>query len=170
MKIPIIPLLALAGLMAGCQSVTKNFHRPDASWRTEIGQLQYSNPKRSVIGEVVVTTLVNREFQLDFMAGPGFPIMKLRQSGDVARAEAAIARASWSGKTEHAPHKLKPWFALAGIFSQLAETDPAKTRVALQSKEPGFWNASANLASARPLDVTVDFPKSRERFVFHFNR
>jgi hypothetical protein len=169
-KISIVPLLLLAGLLAGCQSIRQNFDHPDARWRTEIGQLQYSTPKRSVIGEVVVTSLVNKEFQLDFMAGPGFPIMKLRQSGDMAHAEAAFAHASWSGKTEHAPGKLKPWLALADVFSQLAEANTSKSQVALQSQKPGFWNANATLADGRPLDVTVQFPQSRERFVFHFNR
>ena len=170
MKILIIPLLIAAGLVAGCQTASQNFHRPDARWRTEVGQLQYSNPKRSIIGEVVVTTLANREFQLDFLAGPGFPIMKLRQSANIAHAETAFARASWNGKTEHAPRKLKPWLALGDVFSQLAGLAATKKQVALQSPQPGFWNATANLPDGRPLDVTVQFPNTRERFVFHFNR
>jgi len=163
-------MLLLAGLLAGCQSIQQNFGQPDARWHTETGQLQYSTPKRSVIGEVVVTSLVNHEFQLDFMAGPGFPIMKLRQSGDTAHAEAAFARASWSGKTEHAPGKLKPWLALGDVFSQLAGPNALKKQVALQSQKPGFWTATANLSEGLPLDVTVQFPESKERFVFHFNR
>jgi len=154
--------------MAGCQSIQQTFSKPDARWHTEIGQLQYSTPKRSVIGEVVVTSLVNREFQLDFMAGPGFPIMKLRQSGDSAHAEAAFAHASWSGRTAHTPGKLKPWLALADVFSQLAGSKA--NQVTLQSKTTGFWSATANLSGGRPLDVTVQFPQSKERFVFHFNR
>lgn len=163
-------MLVIAGLTAGCQNTAQYFHQPDARWHTGIGQLQYSTSKRSIIGEVVVTTLVNREFQLDFMAGPGFPIMKLRQSGDIAHAEAAFARASWSGKTEHAPGKLRPWIALGDVFSQLAGQPSFITHATLQSRQTGFWNATANLSGGRPLDVTVQFPKTGERFVFHFNQ
>lgn len=165
-----IPFLLLICFLAGCQTSQPTFHTPDARWHTETGQLQYSNPKRSIIGETVVTALDHQEFQLDFMAGPGFPIMKLRQSGDKAHAESALARVSWNGKSEHPPGKLKPWLALADVFWQLSDFHATKTQVAIQSAQPGFWNAKAKLNQGRPADVTILFPHSNERFVFHFNQ
>ena len=160
----------LLGCITGCQTTPQTFHTPDARWHTETGQLQYSNPKRSIIGETVVTALNHEEFQLDYMAGPGFPIIKLRRLGNRAHAESALAHVSWNGKTEHPPGKLKPWLALADVFWQLTDLPLTKTQVAIQSSQSGFWSATANLKEGRPTDVTIQFPQSKERFVFHFNQ
>ena len=164
----LLPCLLALGLFAGCQTTPQTFRTPDAHWHTEIGQLQFSNPKRSIIGETVVTAFDHQEFQLDFLAGPGFPIIKLRRTGNTAHAESALARVAWNGKTEHPPGPLKSWLALADVFWQL--NGSTKTEVALQSEAPGLWTAKARLNQGRPADVTVEFPKSKERFVFHFNQ
>jgi len=156
-------------MFAGCQTTPHTFQRPGSHWQTETGQLQYSTPKRSIIGDCVVTCFDDSEFQLDFLAGSGFPIMKLRQSADFARAEIAFAHLSWQGKTVHSPGKLKTWIALREVFSRLS-TQPASIKhVSIESERPGFWKAGANLSEGHPIDVTVEFPASRERFVFHFN-
>jgi len=165
-----IPLLLLIVVFSGCQAPQQTFHTPDARWHTETGQLQYSNPKRSIIGETVVTALDHQEFQLDFMAGPGFPIMKLRRSSDMAHAESALAHVSWNGKTEHPPGKLKPWLALADVFWRLSDSNASQIQVILQSSQAGFWKATANLKLGRPADVTIEFPQSQERFIFHLNQ
>ena len=168
-KILIIPALLLACLIAGCQTTPLTFQRPGSRWQTETGQLQYSTPRRSIIGECVVTCFDDTEFQLDFLAGPGFPIMKLRQSLDFARAEVAFAHVSWQGKTAHPPAKLKPWLALRDFFSRLSSQPSSDGHVTIQSNTQGFWKADATLKGGRPTDVTVEFPETRERFVFHFN-
>jgi hypothetical protein len=169
MKRRLPAFLAAACLMAGCQT-PHPFATPTAQWRTEIGQLQFANAKRSFIGEVVVSSDRDREFQLDFSAGPGIPIMKLRQSGGIARVEAIFARTTWQGGTAHIPSPLKSWLGLREVFAQLSSGHPKTGRVALHSAQPGFWKAAATLAGGAPRDITVEFPRSGERFVFHFSR
>lgn len=166
-----ILIISLLSLLAGCRTVPLQFQTPTLKWQTETGQLQYSNPKRSIIGETVLTTYKESDFQFDFMAGPGFPIMKLRQANGQVRAEAALAKASWQGSPEHAPGILKPWLALQQVFSQISvQSSTRDGKVVLKSVQPDFWHAEALLADGRPKDVTVNFPRSRERFIFHFNR
>jgi len=101
-------------LLAGCS--TYQFVTPTAQWQTLVGQLLYSSPKRSIIGETVVTRMNDDQFQLDFMTGPGLSILKLRKDGTRGRAEAAFARVSWPRPTRNCIRKSrisgKPRFSL----------------------------------------------------------
>ena len=170
MKNLFIPILILAALLTGCQTTSHTFQSPGQHWQTETGQLQYSTAKRSIIGDCVVTCYNDSEFQLDFLAASGYPIMKLRQSADFAKAEVAYAHITWQGKTEHPPGKLRSWLGLREVFGRLAVQPVSEKHVNLESDKPGFWKADANLKDGRPLDVAVQFPQSREHFVFHFNQ
>lgn len=115
-------LLLLSGLCAamlpGCQTQL-TFPTPAADWQTHTGQLQYrSATGRSVIGDVVVRRSARGDFQLAFSSGPGFPLLQLRQSGDLARAEGALARGSWQGRVANAPAPLHGWLALRKAFAR----------------------------------------------------
>lgn len=166
--IPICCFLAAGMLLTGCS--TYQFVTPSANWQTLIGQLQYVSPKRSIIGDTVVTRMGADDFQLDFMAGPGLPILKLRQQGDKGRAEAAFARLSWQGSAEHPVGPLKSWFGLREVFSDIAELKEKNARTTLHSEKAGFWTADVEIADGKPVSVRIVFPRSREKFNFHFSR
>jgi hypothetical protein len=155
-------------LLAGCS--TYQFITPSASWQTLIGQLQYVSPKHSIIGDTVVTRMGDNDFQLDFMAGPGLPILKLRKQGDKGRAEAAFARVSWQGNADHPPGPLKSWFALHEVFSAVAGLRDRNIKTTLQSQKPGLWSAEVEIANGKPVSVRIKFPRSKEEFNFHFSR
>lgn len=162
----IVSCLLLAAMFAGC--ATYQFATPNASWQSVIGQLQYVSPKRSIIGETVVTRDGDQNFQLDFMTGPGLPILKLRKEGNKARAEAAFARVSWQGSAEHPVGPLKSWFALNEVFTAISGLHQTSGSAELHSQKPGFWNAKATVANGKPVDVRIEFPGSKEQFNFHF--
>jgi len=140
------------------------------------GQLQYVTPQRSVIGDCVVSILHDDQFQLDFVAGPGFPLMKLRESGRMARAEGLFARGSWQGDIDQAPERLKSWLALREIVARAGRASAGGGVIHLQS--PGFWNGETQVAAGGTEDIKIQFLRSdmprksawMERFVFHFNR
>jgi len=169
--------LALActvlALLSGCQT-PYSFPTPDAKWRTLTGQLQYVTPQRSVIGDCVVSILHDDQFQLDFVAGPGFPLMKLRQAGRTARAEGVFARGSWQGDIASAPERLNSWFALRDI---LVNATRSKGGAAVHLQNPGSWTGEVQVATNGPEDIKIQFMRSDmprksawlERFVFHFN-
>lgn len=99
-------LLALIALfLTGC---AQEFPTPGPDWKTFVGQLQYSTPKRSIIGDVVVRSS-GPDFQLDFVTGPGFPLMSLRQDATHRSARGILAR----GNTAN-------WFQLRERFDALA--------------------------------------------------
>jgi hypothetical protein len=105
-------VLAL-GLCAGCQTTSSHqFAAPSPDWKVRTGQLAYTSPKVSLIGEVLVRYSNAGEFELTFSKGPGVMLLRLRQDAQFASAEGPLARGRWSGSTASAPAHLRGWFAL----------------------------------------------------------
>jgi hypothetical protein len=125
-------VLSLALFLTACQT-THRFTEPGPGWRTWHGQLKYTNPKRSLIGEVVVSRHGTKDFQLEYMAGPGFPLMLLQQDATTTQAKGALAFGP--------PGHLKGWSLLRDSFATL----PADAH-----------------------SISVESPKTRERFYFRF--
>ncbi len=162
--------LAVMLLLSGCQTlppgrdISGRFPEPGAGWHNEVGQLRYVTPERAVIGEVVVSRKAASDFQLDFLTGPGVPLMRLRLSGVDAYAEGLFARGHWEGNPARAG-RLSGWFALREVFAAAKEgTFRSAPRARLQ------WSAEAEDAAGRLERLSVEFPKTRERFVFVFAR
>jgi predicted small lipoprotein YifL len=160
----LLPLLALAG----CAGPLK-FPSPNSKWRNSVGQLQYSNPKRSIIGDVLVVWQDSRDFQFEFTHGP-VTLMKLQVNNDIARVESALVRMPWQGHASHPPKPLRSWIALRDVFTQLAAKPESSGHVTIESKDLPAWKAEADLDPAGPAHLRVVFPATRERFVFHFTR
>lgn len=164
---PALALILLASLSA-CQTA-REFATPGSHWKNAQGQLQYTTPKRSVIGETILSGNGTQDFQLDFMAGPSVPLMRLRESGAVARAEGVFAGAtgSWQGNPAHAHGRLASWVALREVFAAL-ESKIDATSATAQSR-PGAvypWTAKLTHAPGQSQRIVVEFPKTRERFTF----
>lgn len=112
--------MLLAFAFFGCQSMTGSggFPNPGPDWKTYQGQLHYtSSTGRSVIGDVVIRRSPQGDFQLEFFAGSGIPLIRLWEAGQTARAEGLLARGSWQGSVAHPPRALEGWVALPGRFS-----------------------------------------------------
>ena len=137
----IIAALFAAALLTGCQT-PHQFATPDKSWKTHIGQLKYSDAKRTIIGDVVIQQRRAQDFQLDFQKAGGIPLLTLREDSTTARAEGLFARGSWQGAPAAAPKHLRNWVALREAFQKPA------------------------IGTMR----SVDFPADEQRFVFQFNR
>ena len=171
---PFLFLALLACLFAGisgCQTIKPQFPAPGANWRTSIGQLQYATSKRSVIGETVVSRLGANDFQLDFTAGPGLPLMKLRESGTFAHAEGVFAHGAWQGDPSHAPGSLARWVRLREAFATIEAARPAGHVGPVSAVSPAgrlAWTARAS--GGQPERITIQFPASHERFVFVFSK
>lgn len=136
MKNSTTPFSLLAALLAlalgACATAARQFPEPDPTWRRLSGQLRYQTPESSVIGDVVIRSQGD-EFQLDFASGPGFPLLKWRQSGSYARAEGILARGAWQGDISAAPEPLQSWAKLA----EKLETSP-ESKITLPIKNERF--------------------------------
>jgi len=162
-------VFGLLATLPACQTVQRQFPTPDATWRTSIGQLQYVTKKRSVIGETVVSRQGAREFQLDFTAGAGLPLMKLRETGAAARADGVFAHGAWQGEPAHAVGSLTTWMKLRDVFAAIdAARPPGGTRPVSVSGGVGHRRWTARTAGSQPERIRIAFPATGERFVFVF--
>ena len=110
-------VLALAGMLASC-ATPHEFTAPDASWKTQTGQLKYTSGGRVLVGEVVVSRKGAADFQLEFQKGGGLPLLKLRMDATTALAEGLFARGSWQGAPDQAPEPLRGWLGLREAFAK----------------------------------------------------
>ncbi len=105
-------------LFSGCQTTKSAFPTPTANWQTFQGQLHYTSAAgRSIIGDVVIRRSPHDDFQLEFSSGPGFPLLRLWQSGELARVEGALAHGAWQGSASKPPRHLHAWFRLRDTFA-----------------------------------------------------
>ena len=158
--------ILLLSTLSACQTA-RVFPAPGSHWKNAQGQLQYSTPKRSVIGEAILSGNGLQDFQLDFVAGPGVPLMRLRETATVARLEGVFAGGSWQGKPAHAHGQLASWVALREVFAALEpHIDSLSTTIhsALGVVYP--WTAQLAQAPGQAQRIRIEFPKSKERFTF----
>jgi hypothetical protein len=150
--------LALLTVFTGCQTAT-TFPIPDSTWKAHVGQLKFSNRKRTVIGDVVVQQRGKDDFQLDFIKGGGLPLISVRQNGSASRVEGLLAHGSWQGASGTAPKAVRPWLQLRETFAQ--PPPPGAPRTA---------NAEARYSGGQLSMLFVAYPNDDQRFVFQFNR
>lgn len=143
--------LAAAFLAAGC--ATRPFPTLSANAKPLTGQMFYSSPKRSFVGEFTARVSPT-DFQLDVSKGFGVSLLSVRESGGtLARVEAPGGR-SWQGNPRRfTPGPVRSWLALGDV---LAGRTPPGARVS-GSPAPG-------------QKLTAEFPATGERFVFQFSR
>lgn len=147
--------LFIGALLAGCQTAHQ-FATPDQTWQTHIGQLKYSDAKRTVIGDVVVQRRGEQDFQLEFQKGGGIALLTLREDATTARAEGLFARHSWQGAPSTAPKHLRNWIALREGFLHPAHGDS--------------WKGESQTVDGNLSLLFLAFPRDNQRFVFQFNR
>jgi hypothetical protein len=149
---------ALALALTGCQT-PHSFPTPDSTWQAHVGQLKFSNRKRTLIGDVVVQQRGKDQFQLDFSKAGGLPMISVRQDAFVSRAEGLLVHGSWQGSPGSAPRPLKPWLKLRDTFAQPPQ--PGAPRTA---------NVEAKYTGSQLSMLFVAFSDDDQRFVFQFNR
>jgi hypothetical protein len=156
----LISIFLAAAFLAfgGCQS-PKSFATPDASWNSHIGQLKYTDRRRTVIGDVVVQQRGNKEFQLDFQKTAGIPLISIRADDANTRVEGLLAGHVWQGLASSAvPPKLRPWVALREAFAH-------------PGSRGGYWGkADAVSQEGRLASLFLASPENDQRFVFKFGR
>ena len=146
--------LAVAALLSACQT-PHQFVAPDTAWNTHIGQLKYSDARRTLIGDVVVQQRGTQDFQLDFQKAGGFPLLALREDAATARAEGLLARGSWQGAAARAPKHLRNWVALREAF--------------LHPASGTTWKGEAKSTDGALGLLALTFPADGQRFVFQFS-
>jgi hypothetical protein len=99
--------------LTSCAIISQHpFVQPANDWHVRSGQLLYRTAKRTLIGDVVVRSSKNGDFELTFSKGPGVPLLVVRQDAQFADVKGAFARNGWSGPIDRAPKQLRGWLEL----------------------------------------------------------
>lgn len=126
--------------------------KPAGPFKVETGQVLYSTPKLTIVGDFV-TKISPTDFFLNISKGPGASLITIRSHNtngeQIVRFEGGGHH--WQGSPRFAPDQLKPWLALREVLRN--RPAPAGCDVTRSAGE-----------------ITVNFPARHERFVFHFNR
>ena len=109
--------LALAGILAACQTPHEFAGERSGNWTIRTGQLKYSGGGRVLVGEVIVKQRGTTGFQIQFQKGVGVPLLNLRMDATTARAEGPLARGVWQGSPDRAPRPLRGWIELRDSFA-----------------------------------------------------
>ena len=109
--------LALAGILAACQTPHEFVDDRSGEWSIQTGQLKYASGGRVLVGEVIVRRRGAAGFQIQFHKGVGIPLLSLRMDATTARAEGPLARGVWQGPPDRAPKPLRGWIELRDAFA-----------------------------------------------------
>ena len=141
-------LLALLLACAGCMTGRQQFPPPDPSGKTLTGQMLYSGPKRTFVGDFTARVSAT-DFYLSVSKGPGVPLFSVRKSGGtLARIE--TPNRSWQGNPQHfIPGPVRSWLALGDVLAGKPVESAQVTRT-----------------DGR---VTAEFASTHERFVFQLS-
>ena len=109
--------LALAGILAACQTPHEFVDDRSGKRTIQTGQLKYSSGGRVLIGEAIVNQRGAAGFEIQFYKGVGVPLLSLRMDATIARAEGPLARGVWQGPPNRAPQPLRGWIELRDAFA-----------------------------------------------------
>lgn len=118
MKFVAYVAIGIAIALSGCATGRHEFAAPDRAWTTRSGQLSYRNPKRSLIGDVLLRYDPRGNFELTFTKGPGVPLLVLKTGADFARLSGPLAILPWSGPIARPPERARGWLKLRDAILQ----------------------------------------------------
>jgi hypothetical protein len=99
--------------LTGCAFLSKHhFTAPAKDWQARNGQLQYRTGGMTVVGDVLVRSSKDGDFELTFSKGPGVNLLTIQQDATFAHVKSSLTRLSWSGPVDHAPQQLRGWLSL----------------------------------------------------------
>lgn len=157
---------ALAAFLGACQTAQQS--TPFTARKSFHGQLHYASANASSVGETVVALGADGTFQLEFVAGPGFPLLRMNTDGYSASAEGVFARGRWSGRSSSAPEQLRSWLLLRDVFAQAElASGTARRKVRFSSRVAPTWEANAEFSGRKLRLLRVRFATG-ERFAFQF--
>ena len=139
--------IALLFVVAGC--ATAPTPTPIGPFKIKTGQVLYASPKTTIVGNFIAKVSPS-DFMFDLSKGPGASLISVRSHGKDFVSIVAQGR-HWQGNPRFAPKIVKTWAALRCAF----DNAPAPEGCTIQRNG---------------RIVTVEFPASRERFVFHIDR
>lgn len=149
----------LCGLMlVGCQT-GRELPGLGSAAVTRTGQLRYATGQRSFIGDVILRTDPDGDYDLDFSKA-GVSILRMQVHGDRFSATGSFARGGWSGAAGNAPRPLRSWALLRQVLPFFNSTE-------VQASGGGAWQARFTRAGKALSAAQIRFAQG-DSMLFNF--
>lgn len=151
-------LLLVAVCLAGCQT-GRELPGLGSEAVTRSGQLRYATRTRSFIGDFILRSASNGDYDLAFSKS-GITLLQIQVHGDRLSATGSFARGGWTGSAAHAPGQLRTWAELHQVIPYFKSSQAA----ASQGKT---WQATFVRQGARLNSARIHFAHG-ESLIFNF--
>ncbi len=151
-------LLFTAALLAGCQT-GHELPGLGSGATTRGGQLRYATPGRSLVGDFVLRSSANGDYDLS-LSKSGVSLLQLQVHGDRLAATGSLARAGWTGPAARVPGQLRTW-------AELREVIPAFGGNGAEASRPGKWQARFARQGAVLQSAQIRFARG-DSLLFNF--
>ena len=127
--------------------------------KTLQGQMVYTTSRRSVVGDVILRTRSNGDYDLAFSKG-GVSVLQLQSHGSELVATGLFARTGWKGPVDRAIGPLHSWALLRQVIPYFYSSQSS----ASNSRK---WSATFSRNSGKLQGAKIDFAR-HESMIFSF--
>jgi hypothetical protein len=127
--------------------------------KTFEGQMLYTTSRRSVVGDVILRTRSNGDYDLAFSKG-GVSVLQLQSHGNELVATGLFARSGWKGPVDRALGPLHSW----ALLKQVIPYFYSNQNTAGSGRR---WNATFDRKNGKLAGARIDFAR-RESMIFSF--
>jgi hypothetical protein len=153
-----LPIFFLALLFSACQTVNE-LPGLGTNARTHEGQMVYQTSRTSIVGDVILRTRPDGEYDLVFLKG-GVQILEIQAHNDQLVATGLFARNGWTGPLDRAPGPLRSWALLKQVIPYFDSTQTS-------AQSDRIWNATFTRKGNQLVGAKIEF-RHRGSMIFSF--
>jgi hypothetical protein len=156
-RLPALLLSLLLLLLCSCTVSELPGLGSDA--KTREGQMVYTTSRRSVVGDVILRTRSNGDYDLAFSKG-GVSVLQLQSHGNELVATGLFARTGWKGPVDRAIGPLHSWALLKQVIPYFYSNQSS-------ARNGRKWSASFTRINGKLTGTKIDFAR-HESMIFSF--
>jgi hypothetical protein len=151
--------LALLPLLLICSCAVRELPGLGSDAKTHEGQMVYTTSRRSVVGDVILRTRSNGDYDLAFSKG-GVSVLQLQSHGNELVATGLFARSGWRGPVDRAIGPLHSWALLKQVIPYFYSDQSS-------ASSGRRWNATFTRKNGKLTGAKIDFAR-HESMIFSF--
>jgi hypothetical protein len=154
-----LPLVWIAFWLSGCQSANE-LPGLGSDARQYEGQMIYKTSSRSIVGDVILRTRANGDYDLVF-SKTGVLVLQLQVHGNEFSASGPVVRPGYTGPIELAQGELRNWAHLKTVLPYFYSNDP--------NASGRGWTATFDRQGNRLTGSKIEFIGRKASMVFSFS-
>ena len=154
-----IPVLLLPLLFISSCVTVRELPGLGSDAKTYEGQMVYTTNRRSIVGDVILRTRSNGDYDLAFSKG-GVSVLQLQSHGNELVATGLFARTGWKGPVDRAIGPLHSWALLKQVVPDFYSNQSS-------ASNGRKWSATFTRNNDKLTGAKIDFAR-HESMIFSF--